>query len=317
MGLLIQLDGARAQVGARVAAGGEGQHPARGELTHSRRARVVEIEHGNPGGQQAGHDLALGPGHAVHGAEAAHMGVPDHEHGRRVQRRDRGEVSDVPAARGPHLQHEVAGGVVCSQHSQRQADLVVEAGHRRHGRGLGGQDLAGEVLGGGLAHRARHRYHAQGLAPGAGLLAQLGQVGASQAAQRGHRVWDDHQRQGLRVATGLSHRGAHGLDVADQSGPSTCCRRLGHVAVAVGALTNDRHEERALCRLPGVGDDVGHARDAIVSLERSTSLVTAGGEEHSPRHRSDLTQGTVTHARSRLMPQRPCGQATWPRQPRA
>ena len=110
-------------------------------------AGVVGVEDGGPVRPQAGDDLRLGRGDSLDGAEAAHVGVADHEDSGRVQGGDVGEVGDVARSGGSHLQDEVAGGLVGLQHGQRQTDLIVEAGPGRHRGAGGGQELAGEVLG--------------------------------------------------------------------------------------------------------------------------------------------------------------------------
>ena len=83
--------------------GGEGQDACRCELGHGGGAGVVGVEDGGPVGQQAGDDLRLGRGDSLDGAEAAHVGVADHEDSGRVQGGDVSEVGDMSRPGGPHL----------------------------------------------------------------------------------------------------------------------------------------------------------------------------------------------------------------------
>ena len=216
--------------------GGEGQDACRCELGHGGGAGVVGVEDGYSLGPQAGDDLRLGRGDSLDGAEPTHVGVADHEDPGRVQRGDVGEVGDVARSGGPHLQDEVAGGLVGLQHGQRQADLVVEAGPGGHCGAGGGQELTSEVLGGGLAHRAGHRHHGETIALLGCRLAQCLQVGAGQRAEGRHGVLHEDEPHGRVLGLPLGQSAAGGLQVGDDGADGAQVAGRSQVGVAVGAL---------------------------------------------------------------------------------
>ena len=223
--------------------GGEGQDACRCELGHGGGAGVVGVEDGDSLGPQAGDDLRLGRGDSLDGAEPTHVGVADHEDPGRVQGGDVGEVGDVPGSGCPHLQDEVAGGLVGLQHGQRQTDLVVEAGPGRHRGSGGGQELTGEVLGGGLAHRAGHRHHGETLTALGCAPAQPLQVGAGQRAEGRHGVLHEDEPHGRRLGLPLGQSAAGGLQVGDDGSDGTQGPGRSQVGVAVGALTVNGDEQ--------------------------------------------------------------------------
>ena len=77
-------------------------------------------------------------------------------------RATRAQPGDVPRAAGAHLQHEEAGVLVGVEHGERQADVVVVRAGRADGRTGGGEHLAEEVLGRGLAGGAGDAQRAAG-----------------------------------------------------------------------------------------------------------------------------------------------------------
>ncbi len=135
------------------------QDRTRADRDHARHARIVEIQHGDTGGRECGHQLALGPGDAFEIPEVLHVGLGDARHDADVRKADLGQARHVADAAGAHLQDHPLDIVRCIQEGERESQLVVERPlARRHPEGRG-EALPQQVLGRRLAHRARDADH--------------------------------------------------------------------------------------------------------------------------------------------------------------
>ena len=128
-------------------------------------------------------EFALGDGDPLGAAELAEVRGADVEHHADAGPGDPAEPGDVPGAAGAHLQHEEAGLLVGAEHGERQADVVVVGPGRADRRPRGGQHLAEQVLGRGLAGGAGDRQgrqpagHQPGVHPGRQAAERLDRVG--------------------------------------------------------------------------------------------------------------------------------------------
>src|SRR5690606_27377576 len=113
--------------------------------------RVVVVEHGQPAGVERAHDLGLGGGDGLPGAELPEVGGTDVEDDGDVRGRDLREVGDVPGAPGTHLHDEVPGLRGDAGDREGNTDLGVVGALGSDGRRIGCEHLAEEVLRGGLA----------------------------------------------------------------------------------------------------------------------------------------------------------------------
>ena len=117
---------------------------------------IIPVEHHQPAGPDVGQQLALGPEDVLPAAQALDVGVPDVGDDSHVRLDDLPQVVDLPRAVHPHLQHADLTAPVQPQQGQGQADVVVVIALGLEHPVPGAQHGGDHVLGGGLAHAARH-----------------------------------------------------------------------------------------------------------------------------------------------------------------
>ena len=165
------------------------------------------------------------------------MGVPHAQLDGNVRGHDIRQVGDVAGTRCTHLEDEVARRLICQEHRQRQADLIVERELGGHRRPVLAHDLEQQVLRRRLTHRSRHRDDIE-VSP----TAQLLHVRPRQSTERLGRIIDDNLSHGL-------------VDlVFDDHSDGTARHRPCNERMPVGGLATARNVERPLGCFARVGD---------------------------------------------------------------
>ena len=150
------------------------------------------------------------------------------------------QVLDVTHVVRTHLNNQVAGGLIRTEHRQRHAHLTVVGANRGNGRALRGENGGKKVLGGGLTGRTGNTDNGQ-LTLSAHLLNGV----ARQIAHRQHHIGH------------LDARVRHTLLVEyftlDQRQGRALLKRHGDEPVAVSDRAGLRHEQGTGLHLAGVG----------------------------------------------------------------
>jgi hypothetical protein len=259
--------------------------------------------HAGSARQQVSNELGLGRRHTLDRAQQFEVHRPDvHDHAH-VGCRDRRQLGDLALPSHGHLQYQRLGAARRLQDRERDADLVVEVLAAGPGSQARPEQRREDVLGRGLARRARDA---------GDLAAELAPPGAGEPLERLERVGrGNHRGVGAgRIAERALHRREHGLPVvvSDEHAPGPRFEGRGGELGAVGGRT--RQPDEQVTRLNHARVDHGAVRARPLGLARQQPASGGRGEtlrrqvDHAraPRRARSASRATVTSSNGSLRP---------------